>query len=163
MHHAHLGLSDAERLVELYEQLASEGVTNRKYLELALHRFVLALSRTRDDDRLIDLAIAAEALLMDQGNELSLRLALRAATLAEGTTLSPREVFERIRSAYRVRSNVVHGADVATKKIKTAQLELESDLRMLLAEYVRMASKTRGSNRLALDEARYLPGTDYTN
>lgn len=156
---AQLGRSDVERLVEVYEQLASEGVTDRTNLELALRRFVLALSRPRDDDGLIDLAIAAEALLLGQENELSLRLALRAATLAEKTTLSPREVFDRMRSAYRVCNKVVHGEDVAGEKIKTARLELESDLRVLLAAYVRMASETGGSQRLQLEEAYYLPDT----
>lgn len=156
---AQLGQSDVERLVEVYEQLASEGVTNRKNLELALRRFVLALSRTRDDDRLIDLVIAGEALLLKKRSKLLLQLAQRAAALAEGTTLSPREVFDRMRDAYRVRSNVVHGEDVAADKLKTTRIELEADLRVLLTAYVRMASEMGGSVPLTLDEARYLPDT----
>lgn len=155
---AHLGTADIAPLTRLYKLLGSPRVIRRKHLQLALRRFVLALSREREDDRLIDLAIATEALLLDHEGELSLRLALRAATLAEGTPLSPREVYERMRTAYRVRSKVVHGANIPTETIKVARIGLESDLRHLLAEYLRLASKTDGSNQLKLDEARYLPG-----
>ncbi len=157
---AQLSVSDVERLAEFYRQLASEGVNNHAHLELSLHRFVMALSREREDDRLIDLSIAAEALLLKKGTALSLRLALRAAALADSTSLSPRKVFDRMQNAYKVRSNVVHGADVADDTIKTARIDLESDLRVLLAAYVQKASKTKGDDRVTLDEAVYLPDTD---
>ncbi len=64
-----------------------------------------------------------------------------------------------MRNAYRVRSKVVHGQDVAAEKLKTTRIELEADLRVLLTAYVRMASEMGGRVPLTLDVARYLPDT----
>jgi len=152
-----LTASNADALVEMYSQVSSEGVERRAYLTLAIRRFLLALTRDREDDRLIDLSIAAEALLMDQRDELSLRLALSAAVLAEGTQLAPRDVYEAVRTAYRLRSKVVHGEDVAAKDVKHACHSLETNLRAILGTYVRRAAVTDGRRRLEIDIARYIP------
>ncbi|MEU0093874.1 hypothetical protein [Kribbella sp. NPDC006257] len=84
-----------------------------KALALALRRLSYQAGRERLEDELVDVLVAAEALyLSDAGyNELSFRLALRAAAFCkpEQLGMGRRDVFETMRSAYNVRSKIVHG------------------------------------------------------
>lgn len=61
---------------------ALSGVRGDRRLELVLHRFDSAYGRHAPEDRLIDLWIAFEALLLhDKGTELSYRAGLRISQL----------------------------------------------------------------------------------
>jgi hypothetical protein len=71
----------------------------------------LAYERVLPEDRLIDYAIALEALLLrgDEHQELAYRLALRGSALLGETPDARVEIFSRLRTAYSIRSDVVHG------------------------------------------------------
>ena len=81
----------------------------------ALRRFSYASDRDRDDDRLVDLMIAAESIfLSDTGapqerGELRYRLALRAAFFIDAPDSTRIAVFKHMKRAYDVRSAIVHG------------------------------------------------------
>jgi hypothetical protein len=83
----------------------------RRRIDLALRRFNLAYERVLPEDRLIDYAIALEALLLrgDEHQELAYRLALRGSALLGETPDARVEIFSRLRTAYSIRSDVVHG------------------------------------------------------
>jgi hypothetical protein len=83
----------------------------RRRQDLALRRFNLAYERALPEDRLIDYAIALEALLLkgDEQQELSYRLALRGSALLGENPDARLEIFSRLRTAYSTRSNIVHG------------------------------------------------------
>ena len=89
---------------------------------MALRRFNIAFKREQLDDRIVDLMIAAESLfLSDSGDpgvrgEQRFRLALRAAKFVESQRYASRQVFDLMRRAYDIRSQIVHGGSV--KKIK---------------------------------------------
>lgn len=82
------------------------------HVGLAARRLSLAATRPADDDRTVDACIGLEALLGDGRDELSLRLALRAAT-ALGTRhvdpLDPQTIYAAVKKVYAHRSAVVHG------------------------------------------------------
>lgn len=83
-------------------------------LELALRRFDAAYSRHDPEDRLIDLWIAFEALLLPDGqHELSYRSAIRIAQLIGGSGSERKESFDLAHLSYRQRSKLVHGELVA--------------------------------------------------
>jgi hypothetical protein len=79
-----------------------------------IHRFNLAFERGLIADRIVDLVIAAESLLLgdvdspDRG-ELRFRCALRAAKFIESPHYNERDVFRITRRAYDIRSAMVHG------------------------------------------------------
>lgn len=79
---------------------------------LAARRLSLAVTRSADDDRTIDACIGLEALLGEGRDELSHRLALRAAT-ALGTRpvnpLDPESIYKVTKKIYAKRSALVHG------------------------------------------------------
>lgn len=86
----------------------------RPRVTLALRRYNFAYGRLRPEDRLIDYAIALEALFLKGGEaqELKYRLALRGAFLLEKGSKGRLETHVLLSRAYEERSNVVHGGDV---------------------------------------------------
>ncbi len=132
-------------------------------LYLAARRLTFAEDRTRDDDRLMDLMIAAEALyLNDTGSpqdkgELKFRLALRAASWADPSKVSmtKKDVYRLIRNAYNIRSIIAHGGvpdpkDLKHKSQVLSQLEfnkmVEIVVRQGILKAITRALKTK--NRL---------------
>ncbi len=105
-------------------------------LRSALHRYVLAGSRQRPEDRLVDLVIGFESLLL-QGlqSELSHRFSLNGSSLSHWIQRAPRmPSYHLFRSAYAARSALVHGYG---PKLKSARLEsLCDELHMLLASFI---------------------------
>lgn len=91
----------------------------------AIRRFSYASDRDRDDDRLVDLMIAAESLfLSDAGapqerGELRYRLALRAAFFIETSESSRIGVFRHMKRAYDARSSIVHGGEISNELLKS--------------------------------------------
>lgn len=84
-------------------------------LHFSLHRFNLAFERRLLADRLVDLVISAEALLLsdvdskDRG-ELRFRFSLRASQLIPHASYTRKQVYKFMRTAYDARSSIVHGS-----------------------------------------------------
>lgn len=98
---------------------ACQRAKRSRSLGLAMRRFAYTSDRSRAEDRIIDLMIAAEALfLADAEGELSYRLALRAAFFLD-PELGPRSVTHRfLKNAYSVRSKIAHGTTPEPKILK---------------------------------------------
>lgn len=110
----HLDRQAPNQFVATWQRLRRPGLLDQyKSLAIALRRLSYQAHRERVEDELVDVLIAAEALYLSDGGytELGFRLALRAAALADPQTLemTPRDVFNLMKSAYSVRSAVVHG------------------------------------------------------
>jgi hypothetical protein len=104
------------RKVKTIFDLLSKPPKRDRTLPRSLHRFILAQKRQEDIDRLVDLVIAWEALLLtNEGNpifqELSYRFALNAASLLFTQTKSDdrERIFEKFKVAYNARSVILHG------------------------------------------------------
>lgn len=125
----HLDTQASAEVVKTWRQLRRPRL--HKALGLALRRLSYQAHRQRVEDELVDILIAAEALyLSDVGytTELGFRLALRAAALCspQKLTMTRRDVFDLLRSAYGVRSAIVHGDTPRPKdlRVKGAQVPL---------------------------------------
>jgi hypothetical protein len=130
-----------------------EEVTAKGALANAVRRFSYASDRDRDDDRLVDLMMAAESIFLadtaspqDRG-ELRYRLALRAAFFIESREYLRREIFKHMKRAYDVRSTIVHGGGEPDdpkllKSPKDAPLSLQ-DFTKLTEHLLRLALKKR--------------------
>jgi hypothetical protein len=105
-------------------------------LDLALSRFDAAYSRHDPGDRLIDLWIAFEALLLPDGrNELSYRSAVRIAQLVGDSPSERQEAFELARLSYKKRSKHVHG-DLETKEFGNVVEETRELARRALRAWI---------------------------
>jgi hypothetical protein len=122
-------------LQKLWKISKNTGSAQLKAFGLALRRLGYGLQRTRLEDRLLDVCIAAEAFYLtekggddrDRG-EMTYRLSQRVAAWSEGTMpgWSRLEVFKQIRSGYTVRNTVAHGGSPRQKdlKIKGSQIPI---------------------------------------
>jgi hypothetical protein len=75
-----------------------------------------------EPERLLDIAFAFEAIILNDGDnkELSYRLALRAARLLGKTLKERHEIFDSVKKLYDFRSKIAHGETLDTMKPKDA-------------------------------------------
>jgi len=163
--------SDVDNLLELWLRLHSVGARNTKHLILAARRFSYKGDRTRVDDQLVDLIVAAEALFLgdadeDARGELRFRLSSRAAAYVHDPVRSNRSIFRLLMAAYRLRSRLVHGGDAKPVKVDGEQFTaeqmvevVENLLRAALKQAFQEASAK--SRRWTVDwDALLFPATD---
>jgi len=97
-------------------QLITNGKNDDKTLGRALHRYLLGRTRRDLNDKLVDYVVAWEAILLTQKGgsitqELSYRFSLNGASMlnAVNKKLNKIDVHKKMKSAYDVRSKIVHG------------------------------------------------------
>ncbi len=161
----HLDEPASVELVQTWRQLRQpELLRKHRALALALRRLGFQAHRERVEDELVDILIAAEALyLADVGyEELGFRLALRAAALCDPQKLgmTRRNVFDQMKSAYGVRSKIVHGEAPRAKdlKVKGAQVPL-ADFVQATEEVIRQGLR-EALNRALAPKGKWPPDWD---
>lgn len=112
---------DQQKLKELWPIFDGSNRRPLHFLVIAVRRFSLAMTRTSLEDRLIDLMICAEAIFLRvDSNELSDKLAYRAALLLGKNSVNKKEIFKFFKDAYTLRSKVVHGSKSFVQDAKDA-------------------------------------------
>jgi len=126
----HYQLADEQRdLVKtVYAHLSHQQSGEWNVLLVALRRAATSTRRANAEDRLIDLVIAAEAMLLNDEAELRFKFGLRAAHLLGATPAERRTIFDLFDRAYVARNKVVHGTDKA---------QIDASLIENLGEHVR--------------------------
>lgn len=107
----HTGVT-AEEVAQLPAVVAALKTANAQ-AKLASRRLSMALLRDSPDDQLIDACIGLEALLGQQGAEISYRVAVRACALLATKTheqRNPEITYKLARKVYDRRSELVHGS-----------------------------------------------------
>src|SRR5207248_3885751 len=92
-----------QRFAEFWKTLQAAGVKKRKFLVTSIRRFSYAHERHRTEDKIIDLLIASEALLLSDSSytgELKHRLCQRTALFLAATSGDRRNIFNRMGVAY---------------------------------------------------------------
>ncbi|NQU97697.1 MAG: hypothetical protein HQ548_08635 [Chloroflexi bacterium] len=98
----------------------------------------MAHQRAIHADRLIDQMIGFEALLLsDNLGELGYRLRLRVAAFLGGGAIARRATAQEVKSAYDLRSRVVHGDPVKASEVRVAADSMDSYLRACLTKLLR--------------------------
>ncbi|MBI5355921.1 MAG: hypothetical protein HZB68_05705 [Candidatus Aenigmarchaeota archaeon] len=101
----------------------SEITKKHAFVDIAVRRLDRLFERTLIDDIIIDSMIGIEALFVESSGELSYKISTRAALLLEempiydnGEGLKSRRLFEMLKTSYNIRSQIVHGGDVAKEQ-----------------------------------------------
>ena len=110
----------------------------------AIRRFGYAHERYRSEDKIIDLLIAAEALLLSDGSytgEVRYRLAHRAALFLAEADETRRIIFKRMGVAYDLRSKVAHGGSYSKKLPEKSDGSIPTldEFVWQIQEYIRLA------------------------
>jgi hypothetical protein len=101
--------SDVQSFPQFWNKLENPKV--KKELGTAVRRLSYSCVRHLNEDKIIDLMIAAEALFLrgTREGEKRFRLAFRAARFLSTDAAKQREIYDRMRKAYDLRSALVHG------------------------------------------------------
>lgn len=154
---SHIGLHCPEPLRVVLKALRTAEKDRR--LSLAMRRFDTAYLRIDPEDRLIDLWIAFEALLLpDAEGELSYRAAIRLAQLVGQTAEDKRAAFNAARRSYDRRSKVVHG-----KHAKDDLGKVVEETRELARKALRAWLLDGPKNAIDLDEAIFSETAEATD
>jgi hypothetical protein len=98
-----------------------DGLT-AKALDYPIRRFSEAETKQNPEDKIVDLMIACESLLLpDREGELSYRMALRFAFTLGDSGKRRRELFDQMKAAYAIRSWIVHGKTRSVPKLPNGQ------------------------------------------
>ena len=135
----------------------------------SLVRFSMCGEAQRPAERLVNLAICAESLLLtpDENTEVTHRIALRGAFLLESALRSRESVYKFLKRAYNARSRLVHGGELPlagtrsrdrklTQRLDGSDDGLEGlleDLADLLRELLTLALELVPENRRLTEEA----------
>lgn len=132
------GPNEFQTFVLFWQKL--EGcATKHRQIRIAISRLRFATERQMEEDKTIDLLIAAEALfLSDTGQdkgELGNRIAIRTGKLIGKTNIEQREIYNNMKQIYGFRSAIVHGARPRVPKAFTSHVQLNG----LVESYMRAA------------------------
>lgn len=149
------------RFAEFWRTLQTEGVQKRQFLVTAIRRFGYAHERYRSEDKIIDLLVAAEALLLSDGSytgEVKYRLTQRIAIFLATTRDDRKTIFNRMRIAYDLRSTVAHGGrykkhlpkkgDGTVPTMDEFVWQIQEYVRIAVIKSVQLANQTSGSGSL---------------
>jgi hypothetical protein len=84
-------------------------LAEKEELEVPIRRFIFGIERAKGLDELIDYMIALESLYLRDNMELKFRFSLRMATFMSKSSIQHGEIFNLMKTAYNVRSKIVHG------------------------------------------------------
>jgi hypothetical protein len=120
-----------DAVAKTFDALASNGTR----LSVPIRRLNSRSVRSSPEDGVLDLTIALESLLADGNQEVTHKVALRAAALYK--LIDPARcstVFKEVKEIYKHRSAIVHGSEVdARKSVSTREASIEH----AAAEHVR--------------------------
>lgn len=108
--------------------VASQSAQTASPIEAALRRFGYASERSRPDDAIVDLLIAAETLFFsditkaDRG-EFRFRLSVRVAMLLGEEPTECRRLAKFMRHAYDARSGIAHAGDAGAENLRSLEGE----------------------------------------
>lgn len=100
---------ELDELKAIYRLVATETAHFPDPLTLALSRFHDYFGRTNEADGLLDLVIALEALFSGGDQKIRYGLSLRCSYFLEPDFQKRKQIFDRLRDIYDVRSFIVHG------------------------------------------------------
>ena len=151
---------DSQKLIKAIDLVSGESTDGDQVLSRALHRFLLGRKRSDLVDKFIDYVISWESLLLTikgdpRDQELSYRFSINGASLIAAINKSKdrKKYFGKMRSIYRLRSNIVHGGDDSSinKNIKKGDFKdlkevcefLENNFRKAIWWLIKMKSTDR--------------------
>lgn len=128
--------AEFDDFMNLWSKLNKIKFESFKEFSIALRRLGYAMDRNRYDDKLVDLVISFESILLKQSemSELYYRMSVRLSKLLEKDYKKRLELKNDMREIYNLRSRIVHGSDY---KIDPNLIsKCEEYLRNVLKKYI---------------------------
>ena len=81
-------------------------------MKIPINRWIKSKTSQTPEDKIIDLAIALEALYLPDAGESTFKLAVRASWYLGKDREDRKKLFEEFKELYKCRSRVVHGGEL---------------------------------------------------
>jgi hypothetical protein len=142
--------SEVDQLKEIWKSVEGRDIDKPSAVNIALRRFGFSYDRIQQEDKLIDLMIAFEALLLEGPTSAAHKLALRFAKLMGSSFAQRKDLYKEMKRFYDVRSRLVHGT--ATPIDERLVMNVEQNLRQcIVAVLTRMNGQTHETLLAHLD------------
>lgn len=109
-----------------------------KFLSMAIQRFESATLKKQVDDKIVDFMISLESLYTSGPGETRIKMANRVSAFLEDSDDKKEVLWHFINSAYNIRSGIVHGDGIRSKKIMGKEFTLD-DISSKLEEITRIS------------------------
>jgi len=135
-----------ESFKDFFKKFVSHEIKDCQHIQVAISRFCFAASRASWEEKIVDLLISSEALFIKDGKEeLRFRTALGTAKFLGENPENQEEIFNDMKKAYDLRSNIVHGwkgskgASTREKFVKRYKENYQANLNLSnkIEEYIR--------------------------
>ena len=140
-----LNIDEIDKIKILLEKIIYAELENNKSFRVACERFSRSFEERRDDDKLIDLAIAFESLFTDKDTSRSNVMGQFVGfgcSMLLGTNQEERDQIKQfLIKSFAIRNDIVHGREVKTPITINDQKYEMSDLSLQLQEYLRASIK----------------------
>lgn len=123
--HTIFTLELASQLSNLIEAFSQKPLQEQRRLHRILHRIAQAKRRLQIEDKILDLSIALEMLLLSDNrnnDQLSLSFRLRGSWLLGTDSSSRRELYKQFRDLYNFRSQVAHSGTLCGDDFKKIEI-----------------------------------------
>lgn len=114
-----LKIEDSEKIKDYWEKYQIQ--SDNQPIQIALRRYLFSIQKSEQEDQVIDLMIAFEALLI-KNNERSIKqnIATRCSKFLS-FKYDREEIYNFLRKAYELRSEIVHGASVELNEMNSRE------------------------------------------
>ena len=99
------------------QKFADYTIKGNSFVRISKNRFISALSRPSQLDKLIDLAISMESLYVSGPGDITLKLVNRSSTLLAKNDKEREDIWSFMKKAYNIRSGIVHGEELRNTEI----------------------------------------------
>jgi len=111
-----------EKIKPILKSISPKNYFSGNHLDLAFHRYKDSLLRSEVNvNRMISAITCMEALLSEAQSEISYKISIHVAGLLKHFGFNSTKVYEKMRKAYSIRSEMLHGSKVSDKKIDFAK------------------------------------------
>lgn len=109
----------AQKLKPILKSISQKAYLKGSYLDLAFHRYKDALLRSEVNvNRMVSAITCLEALLSNSSSEITYKISIHVAGVLKHLGFDSVKVFEKMKTAYEVRSKLLHGSNLEDKLLK---------------------------------------------
>lgn len=114
-----LKLEDSEKIKDCWKRFQLQ--SDNQKIQIALRRYLFSIQKSEQEDQVIDLMIAFEALLVkDNEGSIKQNIATRCSKFLS-SKYDLDEVYMILRKAYELRSEIVHGSSVELNEMNSRE------------------------------------------
>lgn len=130
----HFNKKDKSKFIFIFNTIKSSdySIKGNSFVKISKDRFISALSRTSQLDKIVDLAISMECLYVTGSGDITLKLVNRTSTLLAKNDNEREDYWNFMKKAYSLRSGIVHGEELRNTEINGQNYSVDDIIKKLI-------------------------------